>query len=280
MKKINYIKFLIDIIMVLIFTLLFNKRIFVMSFHEIAGLAIGAVFLVHCGLNWKWIKGITLKFFNKNMTIKTRILYILDIILLINIAVIIISGVFISKVVFVNLGLIHISYFKIIHIFAAYLSLMIIGIHLGLHWNWVIMIFKKIFKIPQKNIISYLSKVIVLLVLVFGIYCFNSVGYMSKITINSTPKTENRSEGEIKENEKRDFNYKNEGKSLDNTQEDESSNIKENKNVGNSSKDFDKNKGKDTSILKVITSNLGIISVFSIIAYYLEKLINIIKKLC
>lgn len=48
--------------------------------------------------------------------------------------------------------------------------------------------------------------------------------------------------------------------------------------MGNSSKDFDKNKGKDTSILKVITSNLGIISVFSIIAYYLEKLINIIKN--
>ena len=274
MKKINYIKFLIDIIMALIFTLLFNKNVLGMSFHEIAGLAIGAVFLVHCGLNWRWIKGITLKFFTKSMTIKTRILYVLDIILLINIAVIIISGVFISKVVFVNLGLIHIQSFKTIHIFAAYLSLMIIGIHLGLHWKWVIMIFKKIFKIQQKNIISYLSKVMMISVLVFGIYCFNSVGYMSKIKINSTPKTENRSEGKIKEKEMKDFNDQDEDKSLDNTQEGESIHTNGNKDIGNVFKDLDKNKGKDKSILSAISSNLGIISVFSIITYYLDKLIN------
>lgn len=280
MKKINYIKFSLDLIMALIFTLLFNKRIFGMSFHEIAGLVIGAIFLVHCGLNWKWIKGITLKFFNGKIPMKTRIGYILDIILLISIAVIIISGAFISKVVFVNLGLIHIQSFKVIHIFASYLSLMLIGIHLGLHWNWVMITFKKIFKIPQKKIFYYISKVMVVLVLAFGIYSFNSVGYISKLSINSAPKMENRDKGQFKQSEGVDSNNVKEGKTSKDLQNGSNSNNKGDNYLENYPKNAGNKNGETniSSILNAITLHLGVISVFSIVVYYLDKSINIRKK--
>lgn len=264
MKKLNYVKFLIDLIMVLVFTLLFNKMAIGIKLHEIIGLVIGGVVLIHCGLNFKWIKSVTLKFFNKNISIKTRIGYILDVILLINILVIIISGIFISKVVFSGLRLSSIPFFKMIHIPASYFILMIIGIHLGLHWNWAMLVFKKIFKIPEKKIFTYISKLIVMLVLLFGIYSFNSVGYISKISFRSSHRIENSMV--------KDFNNNENKKAMQN-------------NISKGKGKFEEGnaKGKDgekgnTNIFRVISLHLGVISLFSIITYYLEKLIRIRKK--
>jgi len=105
MKKINYLKFILSTVMVIIFTLLFNKMILGMTFHEVAGLIVGVLVLVHCGLNWRWIKAVTLKVFSNETTIKTKITYITDLLLLICVGVIIVTGIFISKVVFSGLGL-------------------------------------------------------------------------------------------------------------------------------------------------------------------------------
>lgn len=260
MKKINYVKFLLDTIMVIVFTLLFNKLVLGLKFHEVAGLAIGAVVLVHCALNWKWIKGVTLKLFNKNTTIKTRIGYIIDILLLINVAIIIVTGIFISKELFPNLTLSGTPSFKFLHIASSYFSLMLIGIHLGLHWYWVISVFKKVFKIPEKNVFNYISKIMVVLMLAFGIYSANSVGYLSRISLTSSPGIEHRMKGEFNPNAK----VGSVNQTKDSLQREKP------KDIGV--------KGDNTSILKVITSQLGIISIFSIAAFYIEKFLKIRKR--
>ncbi|GAA3319755.1 hypothetical protein GCM10020331_027950 [Ectobacillus funiculus] len=47
MKKVTYVKFAIDIVMAVVFVLLFNKQVLGgMTFHEIAGLAIAAIFFL------------------------------------------------------------------------------------------------------------------------------------------------------------------------------------------------------------------------------------------
>ena len=120
---------------------------------------------MHCALNWKWIKEVTLKLYNSKITIKTRMGYILDILLLINVAVIMISGVFISKTVFPSLDLSDTLVLKFMHISSSYFSLILIGIHIGFYWNWVTLVFKKIFKISERRIYVYISKVIAIIVL-------------------------------------------------------------------------------------------------------------------
>lgn len=293
MKKLNYVKFSLDILMAILFTLLFKKMLFGIKFHEIAGLAIGGVVLVHCILNSKWIKAITIKLFSEKITIRTRIVYLLDLLLLIDVAVIILSGIFISKVVFPNLRLESIPSLKGIHISASYIILMIIGIHLGLHWNWVMSIFKKIFKIPQNKILTYLSKALAVLVLLFGLYSLNSVGYFSRISFNSFTKIEGGKGIEFNQ----DKNKQIEGQEIENKELD-SSDIKSkegrSKEEGNRSKSEFKGEkpenGEGTSenfrggkeegssnILSVISLNLGIIVVFTIITYYLEKLLKNLK---
>jgi len=91
--------------------------------------------------------------------------YILDILLLINVAVIMISGVFISKTVFPSLDLSDTLVLKFMHISSSYFSLILIGIHIGFYWNWVTLVFKKIFKISERRIYVYISKVIAIIVL-------------------------------------------------------------------------------------------------------------------
>lgn len=293
MKKLNYVKFILDVCMAILFTLLFKKMLFGMKFHEIAGLVIGGGVLVHCALNFKWIKAITKKLFNKNMALRTRMMYLLDLLLLIDVAVIILSGIFISKVVFPNLRLESIPSLKGIHISASYILLMIIGIHLGLHWNWVMSIFKKIFKIPQNKIINYISKALAILVLLFGIYSLNSVGYFSRISFNSF----NQSEGVKGIEFNQDENKQIEGQEIENKElsSNDSTDIKSkegrSKEEGNRNKSEFKGEkpeggdgvsenfrgGKEegsSNILSVISLNLGIISVFTIITYYLEKLLK------
>lgn len=70
MKKITYVKFAIDILMAVTFVLFFNKQVLGgLTFHEIAGLAIAAIFFTHV-LNWQWVKKVTVNLSTANYPLK------------------------------------------------------------------------------------------------------------------------------------------------------------------------------------------------------------------
>lgn len=312
MKKINYIKFIIDLAMLITFTLFFNKMVLGMALHEIIGIAIGGVVLIHCGLNFRWIKAITLKLFSKDIKLRTRIVYILDVALLIDILAIIISGLSISRVVCPWLRLSWLPNLKGVHMFASYLILMIIGIHLGLHWKWVMNTFKNIFNIKESMVLTYIARVLVIMILAFGIYSFTSTNYLSRLSIISMNKEGMKPNLEFNKDEeniefKQDNDEVNDNNDLS-SDTDKKENSKDNfegereKNYSNEEgmrgerpKDFNYDKrnqnreefngksaesnlnmkGNSTSnIFNVITSYLGVISLFTIIVYYLEKIIK------
>jgi len=275
-RKINYLKIVIDTLMVVIFVLLYNYLVLGMLFHEVVGLAIGAVILLHCGLNWKWIKGVTLKIFKSKLPIKTRIGYFLNILLLINVIIIIISGVLISKKLFPGFTLSGGKSLQVLHISLSYFCLLLIGIHVGLHWNWVMITFRKIFKITdKKKIYSYISKILMILVLTFGIYSAYSVNFVSKISI--TPVFSSSTSPSSGENEMKKGNFKSIEGADGSTQEKR----KPMEGSNGSPQENGKSKGiglNNPSVLGVITSNLGVISLFSIITFYIEKLFSKRKK--
>ncbi|MDF2612209.1 MAG: hypothetical protein K0R92_3683 [Lachnospiraceae bacterium] len=148
---------------------MYKKSAISMSFHEIGGLILLGVFVIHVLINWKWVVAITKKLFHKSIPVKTKIGYILNILLLISFTLIGISGIFISKVVFQisNEGS---MIWKIIHYTASAAALIFIGIHLGLHQQFISGMLKKIFHIPQKA-----GKIIGLTVtaIVFAFGCFS-----------------------------------------------------------------------------------------------------------
>jgi len=129
MKK-KTVKLILDLAMIVILLLSYNKRSVSMAFHEIAGMALMGGVVLHLILNRQWIAGITKKFFTQKLPARTRAAYIVDFLLLVGFVCIGVSAVMISKVLFsFNGGMV----FKTIHYFASAACLILLGIHLGLH---------------------------------------------------------------------------------------------------------------------------------------------------
>lgn len=102
-KKLPYVKLTLDILMGMTFALLFNKMVLGgLTFHEIAGTAIGFAVLAHVLLNVNYVKKITLRLFNKSLPGKTRLGYALNVLLLLSMIFILFSGFVISRVLFPN----------------------------------------------------------------------------------------------------------------------------------------------------------------------------------
>ncbi|WP_392486406.1 hypothetical protein ACER0A_007290 [Haloimpatiens sp. FM7315] len=73
MKKITVIKLALDLVMAILFSLLFNKSVFSgLNFHELIGLIIGFVVLMHIILNIKWIRKVSVSIFTKKNSIKNK----------------------------------------------------------------------------------------------------------------------------------------------------------------------------------------------------------------
>ena len=168
MKK-DHLKLGLDIFIALIFALLYNTRVFGgLAFHEIMGLGIGAIFLVHILLNSQWVIKVTQRLFDRALPSKTRVGYVINILLLISMAFTIVSGLMISKVLFPGLGFVNQRAFHGLHIDVSYLTLVIVGVHVGFHGQWIMDLMRKVFNVKASNTIIVGAKVALALFLLLG----------------------------------------------------------------------------------------------------------------
>jgi hypothetical protein len=141
----NRFKLFLNMVLIIVFLLLMDPRSFYgLPFHEWAGLFIGLFFILHKILNWGWIKKVTILFFSKT-TWRARLNYSLDIILLAGLILMILSGLAIARTIdfsWLDLGGFkggpHERFWHIMHTGSSFITLALFGIHLGLHWNWVL----------------------------------------------------------------------------------------------------------------------------------------------
>jgi hypothetical protein len=136
----NIFKFILDILLTIVFLLLMDPRSFYgLSFHEWAGLIIGIFFILHKILSWTWIKKVTVGFFRKSIG-RARLNYIIDVLLLAGLVLMILSGIAIARTIdfsWLELGGSRV-FWRVMHISSSFITLALFGIHLGLHWNWVL----------------------------------------------------------------------------------------------------------------------------------------------
>ena len=98
--------------------------------HEILGIFMAILLLIHIFLNWNWIKQITKNF--KKVSKKTKIMYIVNIFTMIIYLGSIIFGIIISNELF-RLKTNSNIYLVITHILFGRLSLIVMFIHIGMH---------------------------------------------------------------------------------------------------------------------------------------------------
>lgn len=138
--------FYLDLFLVIIFLLLMEPKLTGLVLHELVGLAISLAFLTHIIFHWKWVVETTKKYFKLNN--RSRIKYILDILLFTGFITILISGLAISKTInfsWLNLGDDMVMW-KNIHIASSYITILLIGVHVGLNWKWVMNTSKRLLK--------------------------------------------------------------------------------------------------------------------------------------
>lgn len=133
MKKTNRIKLGLDLLMLIIVLLMYRKNVLGLAFHELGGIALCALYILHILLNGKWVRAVSPRLFSKKTAFRCKLNWILDFLLLLCFAYILISGILISKILFH--GLHGASVFKTGHFAVSALALVLIGIHLGLHYQ-------------------------------------------------------------------------------------------------------------------------------------------------
>lgn len=136
----NVLKFSLSFLLTAVMLLLMDPRSFYgLGFHEWAGLIIGIFFILHKILNWGWIKKVTLTFF-KRAPGRARLNYLLDVVLLAGMILMILSGAAISRTI--DFSWLHLgkspAFWRVMHTSSSFITLVLFGIHLGLHWNWVL----------------------------------------------------------------------------------------------------------------------------------------------
>lgn len=162
-----WIKLFLDFVMLVVFLLLMWKNNFGLVFHEIAGISIFGMFLVHIILNWGWVVNVSKKFFSLHLSTRLRISWLLNMALLICFALIGLSGIFISKVVF-NISVA--GNWKVVHYFCSSIAIILLGVHLGLHATMIGNAFKRMLRLS-----SGVGKVVFVsfLVVMIGLSCYS-----------------------------------------------------------------------------------------------------------
>lgn len=161
MKK---FKILIDILLFIVTILLFDIELIGNLNHEILGITIGILIIIHLILNFKWIKQVTKNFRKTNL--KTKIMYIIDVFTMLIYLGAITCGILISNKIFnfhtsSNLPL------MLAHLILGRLAIIIMLVHLGMHLD---RIFSKIKTKKIKLVIYVIYVVISILVAIYFTY--------------------------------------------------------------------------------------------------------------
>jgi cytochrome b len=114
------------------------------TIHEWLGIAFGVGIITHLLLHWKWIVSVVKRFFSK-LPGQVRVNSILNSLLFIAMTLIIFSGIMISKVVLSTFGLEgqHDGIWRVVHTTATNVALIIVALHVALHWKWIVNTIKR-----------------------------------------------------------------------------------------------------------------------------------------
>jgi cytochrome b len=140
-KKTNPVKvnFLVDLAIFVAFLAALDPHSTGLTIHEWLGVAFGVAIVVHLLLHWQWLVATTRRFFGR-LPLRARINYLLNGLLFIAMTLMIFSGLLISEEALPVLGInLQVDRaWRSLHALAADAILIIVGLHLALHWKWIV----------------------------------------------------------------------------------------------------------------------------------------------
>ena len=137
------VKITLDILMTLFLLFLMGYQLWGDAAHEWAGAAIFILFIMHNVMNRAWYQNIV----RGRYTAMRTLTLIVNILLLISMVCLMVSGIILSRYVFdflpIRGGM---ALARLMHMAAAYWSFVLMAVHLGLHWNMLLGMSKRLIK--------------------------------------------------------------------------------------------------------------------------------------
>lgn len=135
----NKILLALDTVMLASFLVATSPQFGGIAIHEWLGIACGGLVMAHLLLNWDWIINTARTVF-KSAHWQSKVGYLLNIALFIDVTLLIFTGLAISRVALPSLGisLPRSGNWRGIHSLTSDIFVIILGLHLALHWDWIV----------------------------------------------------------------------------------------------------------------------------------------------
>jgi len=107
--------------------------------HEWLSVALTVAVVVHLLTEWEWTVRVVTRFFRQLLSM-SRVQLLVDVALFVTLTFVLLSGLMVSQAILPLLGLSAPvgPVWKILHALSADLVLVLVGIHVGLHWRWIV----------------------------------------------------------------------------------------------------------------------------------------------
>jgi hypothetical protein len=140
-------RFWLDLFLFVSFLIFMQPALTGITVHEWFATATLLTFLLHVLSQWDWIIAVGRRFFQKFFH-QSRLNFILDVLLFISMTTLMLSGLLISRSLLPALGFpVAPNFFwRRIHNVSANLTLLVVAIHVGLHWDWIMNTAKRLLK--------------------------------------------------------------------------------------------------------------------------------------
>ena len=141
----NTLNLFVDIVIFLAFLVAMAPHFSGIAVHEWLSIAFGAAIVTHLLLHWQWIAEVTRRFFGKAQW-SARVNYMLNAMLFVDVTVVIFTGLMISESALPAFGiqLAPGGAWRMLHELTANLFVPLIGLHVALHWQWIINTVKRL----------------------------------------------------------------------------------------------------------------------------------------
>lgn len=145
LSQMNKARYGFDLILLVFFVLASAPMATGVAVHEWVSFIYLVPFMIHLLLHWDWITSVPKRFF-KALTLEHRFNVVWDMLLYAMMIVVTLSGVLISEVALPLFGL-HMAedpFWATLRHDTSNLLLPMLGIHLAMHWGWIVRMSKKV----------------------------------------------------------------------------------------------------------------------------------------
>lgn len=160
------LKIIIDVCMTVCLLLLMPYSLLGETLHEWLGIVMFVLFVTHHVLNRKWMAAVTKGKYTPFRIVQTLIVFVMLVLMLGSM----VSVVLLSNHIFRAVRIAGISMAaRQVHMFCAYFGMVVMSVHLGLHWNMVVNMTGKLFLYPSAKR-TWIARAIAILLAGYGVY--------------------------------------------------------------------------------------------------------------